>query len=42
MDDARCDLIDRAAAASRKDRAEFILDAATREAQSVVTTRMPA
>ena len=39
MDDARCDLIDRAVAASRKDRAEFVLDAATREAQSVLLER---
>ena len=37
--DSRRDLIDHAAAALGKDRAEFILDAATREAQSVLLER---
>ena len=39
IDDARRDLIDRAAAALGKARTEFILDAATREAQSVPLER---
>jgi len=39
IDDARRDLIDRAAVALGKERTEFILDAATREAQSVLLER---
>lgn len=38
-DEARRELIDRAAAALGKDRTEFMLDAATREAQSVLLDR---
>lgn len=38
-DDARRDLIDRAAAALGKGRTEFMLDAATREAQAVLLDR---
>jgi uncharacterized protein (DUF1778 family) len=38
-DEARRSLIDRAAAALGKDRTEFMLDAATREAQSVLLDR---
>jgi uncharacterized protein (DUF1778 family) len=38
-DEARRALIDRAARASGKDRTEFMLDAATREAQSVLLDR---
>jgi uncharacterized protein (DUF1778 family) len=38
-DEARRDLIDRAAEAVGKDRTEFMLDAATREAQSVLLER---
>ncbi len=38
-DEARRALIDRAAAALGKDRTEFMLDAATREAQSVLLDR---
>src|SRR2546428_6367397 len=38
-DEARRDLIDRAAEALGKDRTEFMLDAATREAQSVLLER---
>jgi uncharacterized protein (DUF1778 family) len=38
-DEARRALIDRAAAATGKDRTEFMLDAATREAQSVLLDR---
>ena len=38
-DDARRTLIDRAAEAMGKDRTEFMLDAATREAQSVLLDR---
>jgi uncharacterized protein (DUF1778 family) len=39
IDDARRDLIDRAAEASGKDCAAFIVDAATREAESVLVER---
>ncbi len=39
IDESRRELIDRAAAAVRKDRTEFMLDAATREAQSVLLDR---
>jgi uncharacterized protein (DUF1778 family) len=38
-DEARRELIDRAAAALGKDRTEFMLDAATREAQAVLLDR---
>jgi uncharacterized protein (DUF1778 family) len=38
-DEARRALIDRAAAALGKDRTEFMLDAATREAQAVLLDR---
>ncbi len=38
-DEARRSLIDRAAEALGKDRTEFMLDAATREAQSVLLDR---
>jgi uncharacterized protein (DUF1778 family) len=38
-DEARRALIDRAAAAVGKDRTEFMLDAATREAESVLLDR---
>lgn len=38
-DEARRELIDRAAAALGKDRTEFMLDVATREAQSVLLDR---
>jgi uncharacterized protein (DUF1778 family) len=38
-DETRRALIDRAAEASGKDRTEFMLDAATREAQSVLLDR---
>ena len=38
-DEARRSLIDRAAEAMGKDRTEFMLDAATREAQSVLLDR---
>jgi uncharacterized protein (DUF1778 family) len=38
-DEARRDLIDRAAEALGKDRTEFMLDAATREARSVLLER---
>lgn len=38
-DEARRDLIDRAATALGKDRTEFMLDAATREARAVLLDR---